>query len=61
MSLRTESMKPPRKYIRIALAEDDEEPFTKAKARAEEQSGISMSDAMFALSVIRHAIKARSQ
>jgi hypothetical protein len=50
-------MKSPRKYIRIALSQDDEAAFAKAKASAEERSGIAMSDSLFALSVIRHAIK----
>jgi hypothetical protein len=45
-----------RKYIRIALTQDDEAAFANAKADAETKSGIAMSDSMFALSVIRHAI-----
>jgi hypothetical protein len=46
-----------RKYIRIALTPDDEAAFAKSKAEAETKAGIAMSDSMFALSVIRHALK----
>jgi len=47
----------PKRYIRIALTEDDMIAFTAAKKKAEADSKISMSDSMFALSVIRHAIQ----
>ena len=50
-------MKSPRKYIRIALTPDDEAALQSAKSRAEAETGISMSDSMFVLSVIRHALK----
>jgi hypothetical protein len=46
-----------RKYIRIALSEDDEAALTVAKSLAEATSGISMTDSMFVLSVLRHAIR----
>lgn len=46
-----------RKYIRIALTESDEKAFIAAKAAAEDATGIAMSDSLFALSVIRQAIK----
>ena len=46
-----------RKYIRIALRPEDEKALADAKARAEEQSGIAMSDSMFVLSTLRHALK----
>jgi len=46
-----------RKYIRIAMTPDDEVAFAEAKEATEKSSGISMSDSMFALSVIRQAIK----
>lgn len=45
-----------RKYIRIALNADDVKAFRKAKSDAEENTMVSMSDSMFALSVIRKAI-----
>lgn len=45
-----------RKYIRIALTEDDEAAMARAKADAEQKTGIAMSDSMFVLSVIRHAL-----
>lgn len=50
-------MKSQRKYIRIALSDEDGQALAKAKAQAERDTGIAMSDSMFALSVIRHAIK----
>jgi len=50
-----------RKYIRIALTEDDQESFERAKEEKENATGVSMSDSMFALSVIRFAIKRRSE
>lgn len=46
-----------RKHIRIALTADDETAFREAKKAAETATGIAMSDAMYALSVIRHALK----
>ena len=46
-----------RKYIRIALTPDDEAALQAAKSRAEAETGIAMSDSMFVLSVIRHALK----
>lgn len=46
-----------RKYIRIALSQDDVAALAKAKAKAENDTGIAMSDSMFALSVIRQVIK----
>jgi len=49
-----------RKHIRIALTPDDESAFQVAKEAAEAATGIQMSDSMFALSLIRHAIKPRS-
>ena len=47
-----------RKYIRIALTPEDEVALSNAKKYAEAKTGISMSDSMFALSVIRHRVKA---
>lgn len=46
-----------RKYIRIALSEEDEAALAKSKAKAENDTGIAMSDSMFALSVLRKALK----
>jgi hypothetical protein len=51
-------MNSPRKYIRIALSEDDQRAFAAAKAKAENETGIAMSDSMFVLSVLRKALKA---
>jgi len=48
-----------RKHIRIALTPDDYKAFQDAKSATEDIAGIAMSDAMFALSVIRHNLKAR--
>jgi len=50
-----------RKSIRIALTPEDLDAFEAAKNAAEEGTGIQMSDSMFALSVIRHALKQRSR
>jgi hypothetical protein len=50
-----------RKYIRIALSQDDEAAFAKAKAKVESDTGIAMSDSMFALSVLRKAIEGQSR
>lgn len=47
-----------RKYIRIALSRADEADLAKAKAKAENDTGIAMSDSMFVLSVLRKALKA---
>lgn len=49
-------MKSPRKYIRIALSADDLKAFNKAKSDAETATMVTMSDALFALSIIRKAI-----
>lgn len=49
----------PRKHIRIALTSDDYAAFQKAKKEVEKATSIAMSDAMFALSVIRHDLEAR--
>jgi hypothetical protein len=49
-----------RKYIRIGLSRDDEAALAKAKAAAEAQTGIVMSDSLFVLSVLRQAIKAKA-
>lgn len=49
-------MQSPRKYIRIALSPDDLDAFEKAKADAEVATMVAMSDALFALSIIRKAI-----
>lgn len=46
-----------RKYIRIALSQDDEVNLGRAKAKAENDTGISMSDSMFVLSILRKALK----
>lgn len=46
-----------RKYIRIALTEEDLAWFRQAKEEAERSASIDMSDSFFALSVIRQAIK----
>lgn len=45
-----------RKYIRIALSAEDLAAFNRAKSEAEAATMLAMSDAMFALSVIRKAI-----
>lgn len=50
----------PRKYIRIALTPDDEMALASAKAKAEAATGIAMSDSMFALSLIRQAVKPKT-
>lgn len=49
-------MKSPRKYIRIALTDDDEEALAMAKSEAETATGIAMTDSMFVLSVLRKHI-----
>ena len=46
-----------RKYIRIALSQDDEAALAKAKAKAENDTGLAMSDSMFVLSVLRKAMQ----
>lgn len=50
-----------RKYIRIALTEEDLAAFASAKEEMENATGVAMSDSMFALSVIRQALKQRSR
>jgi hypothetical protein len=50
-----------RKYIRIALTEEDLAAFQESKQQAENATGVSMSDSMFALSTIRQAIKQKSR
>lgn len=50
-----------RKYIRLALTEEDIAFFKSAKQEAEIATGVAMSDSMFALSVIRQALKKRSR
>lgn len=45
-----------RKYVRIALSHDDGLSFVKAKAKAEQSAGITLSDGGFALGLIRKAI-----
>lgn len=45
-----------RKYIRIALSEEDEQALQSAKAEFEASSGLSMSDSMFVLSILRKAV-----
>lgn len=49
-----------RKYIRIALSDDDLNAFIKAKDEVENISGITLSESLFALSLIRKAIHKRS-
>jgi hypothetical protein len=46
-----------RKYVRIALSEDDYSAFMLAKSRAEDNTGVSMTNSMFALGLIRYAIR----
>jgi hypothetical protein len=46
-----------RKYIRIALSQDDEAALFEAKAAAEAQTGIAMSESMFVLSVLRRSLR----
>ena len=48
-----------RKYIRIGLSADDEAALAQAKAKAESQTGLAMSDSLFVLSLLRQAIKAK--
>lgn len=47
---------PARKYIRIALSEADLANLSEAKARAQEQTSLQMSDSLFVLSLVRQAI-----
>jgi len=54
-------MNSPRKYIRLALNEEDKKAFEAAKEEAENATGIAMSDSMFALGVIRQLLKQRSR
>jgi hypothetical protein len=46
-----------RKYIRIALTPEDEQLFRAAKSLTEDRAGVTMSDSMYALSVIRSFIR----
>jgi hypothetical protein len=46
-----------RKYIRIALTPDDEAAFLAAKSKVEDANRLVMTDASFALSLIRWALK----
>lgn len=46
-----------RKYIRIALTPDDVDLFSEAKGQWEKKTGVSVSDSMFALGIIRHRIE----
>lgn len=50
-----------RKYIRIALTEDDMAMFEQVKYEVEETTGVSLSDSNFALSVIRQSLKKKSK
>lgn len=50
-----------RKYIRIALTQEDQKALQDAKEETENATGVAMSDSMFALSVIRQALKQRSR
>lgn len=43
-----------RKHIRIGLSKEDAKRLEQAKAIAEHASGVSMSNSMFALGVLRH-------
>jgi len=45
-----------RKYIRIALSEQDLKAFIQAKIAAENSAKITLSESLFALSLIRKAI-----
>lgn len=45
-----------RKYIRIALSADDEVAFLAAKNKAEDANKLTMTDANFALSLIRWSL-----
>lgn len=45
-----------RKYIRIALSADDEVAFLDAKKKTENANKIAMTDANFALSLIRWSL-----
>lgn len=45
-----------RKYIRIALSESDHAKMLEAKEKAENSIGVSLSESLFALSLIRQAI-----
>lgn len=48
-----------RRHIRITLTREDQRVFDAAKEKAEDATDIAMSDSMFALSVIRQALKKR--
>jgi len=47
-----------RKYIRIALSEDEIINFIRAKREAENKSGVAMTDTQFASGIVRLAIRA---
>jgi hypothetical protein len=49
-----------RHYIRLGLSNDDVSHLIAAKQRAEDATGIKMSDSMFVLSVLRKAIDMRN-
>ena len=46
-----------RKFIRIALSENDANEFTRRKKEAEKKIGLKLSDTMFAGGLIREALK----
>lgn len=50
-----------RKYIRIALTPQEEQTLKSVKAETERATGISMSDSLFVLSVVRQVLKERSR
>ena len=50
-----------RKYIRIALTPEDQQSFAEAKEKSEKATGICMTDSMFALSLLRRAVKILTQ
>lgn len=52
-------MMPKRKYIRIAMSEDEYAKFLLAKELAEVSTSLSLSDSAFILSIVRQAIKRR--
>lgn len=47
-----------RKYIRIALTDEDEAMLNSVKAKVEAETGLAMTDAQFVLSVLRQRLKA---
>jgi hypothetical protein len=46
-----------RKYIRIALSDDDFAMLSNRKSQVEAESGVAMSDSLFALSILRQSLK----